>query len=99
MQVGICGVGISSVLSGQGSASADVTQSQILLGMALIVCSQVPTLTPVLGDTHPAHAQCCVLDFTCDVAVTCCRCCCNSMGSKRHSVVFGLWAASCIYAL
>ncbi|DBA93044.1 TPA: hypothetical protein ACH3X2_003375 [Trebouxia sp. C0005] len=38
--VGICGVGISSVLSGQGSASADVTQSQILLGMALIVCSQ-----------------------------------------------------------
>lgn len=43
LQVGICAVGISSVLSGQGSASADVTQSQILLGMALIVCSQVPT--------------------------------------------------------
>ena len=41
MQVGICGVGISSVLSGQGSASADITQSQIMLGMALIVCSQV----------------------------------------------------------
>ncbi len=40
-QVGICGVGISSVLSGQGSASSDVTQSQILLGMALIVCAQV----------------------------------------------------------
>lgn len=41
LQVGICAVGISSVLSGQGSASAEVTQSQILLGMALIVCSQV----------------------------------------------------------
>ncbi|KAL3137914.1 hypothetical protein ABBQ38_005161 [Trebouxia sp. C0009 RCD-2024] len=37
---GICAVGISSVLSGQGSASAETTQAQILLGMALIVCSQ-----------------------------------------------------------
>ena len=44
VQAGICAVGISSVLSGQGSASAETTQSQILLGMALIVCSQVPTL-------------------------------------------------------
>ena len=61
LQVGICAVGISSVLSGQGSASADVTQSQILLGMALIVCSQVPTclyissmvlLTIRLGGIH-----------------------------------------------
>ena len=41
LQAGICAVGISSVLSGQGSASAEVTHSQILLGMALIVCSQV----------------------------------------------------------
>lgn len=61
LQVGICAVGISSVLSGQGSASADVTQSQILLGMALIVCSQVPVclytcivvlLTLCLGGFH-----------------------------------------------
>lgn len=37
---GICGVGFSSVLSGQGSASADTTQGQIMLGMGLIVLSQ-----------------------------------------------------------
>lgn len=43
VQAGICAVGISSVLSGQGSASAETTQAQILLGMALIVCSQVST--------------------------------------------------------
>lgn len=46
LQTGICGVGFSSVLSGQGSASADTTQGQIMLGMGLIVLSQVCAAGP-----------------------------------------------------
>ena len=43
-QVGISLVGISSLQSGEGSASHPVSQLQMLGGMALIVASQVRTL-------------------------------------------------------
>jgi hypothetical protein len=39
--VGISLVGMSSLLSGQGSAQVEVTPEQMLLGMGLIVASQV----------------------------------------------------------
>lgn len=55
LQTGICGVGFSSVLSGQGSASADTTQGQIMLGMGLIVLSQVSARTKTLP-VIPKHA-------------------------------------------
>ena len=55
LQTGICGVGFSSVLSGQGSASADTTQGQILLGMGLIVLSQVCAKSQSCH-THLCHA-------------------------------------------
>ncbi len=40
-QVGIALVGMSSLLSGEGSAQVDVSPSKMLLGMGLIVASQV----------------------------------------------------------
>ena len=63
-QVGICAVGISSVLSGQGSASAEVTQSQIMLGMALIVCSQVPRM-PTYLKFHSGSIHCFIAAAVC----------------------------------
>ena len=41
LQVGIALVGTSSLLSGEGSATRDVSPRQMLTGMALIVASQV----------------------------------------------------------
>lgn len=40
-QVGIALVGMSSLLSGEGSAQVDVSPGKMLLGMGLIVASQV----------------------------------------------------------
>ena len=40
-QVGIALVGMSSLLSGEGSAQVDVSPEKMLLGMGLIVASQV----------------------------------------------------------
>ena len=40
-QVGIALVGMSSVLSGEGSAQVDISPGKMLLGMGLIVASQV----------------------------------------------------------
>ena len=42
VQVGIALVGMSSLLSGEGSAQVAVSPEQMLLGMGLIVASQVP---------------------------------------------------------
>lgn len=41
LQVGISLVGLSSLLSGEGSAQVIVSQAEMLLGMGLIVASQV----------------------------------------------------------
>jgi hypothetical protein len=41
MQVGISLVGMSSVLSGEGSSTHKVSTEEMLLGMGLIVASQV----------------------------------------------------------
>ena len=41
MQTGITLVGVSSLLAGEGSASHQVSQWQMLAGMMLIVLSQV----------------------------------------------------------
>lgn len=41
MQVGISMVGLSSVLSGEGSSTHKVSTEEMLLGMGLIVASQV----------------------------------------------------------
>ena len=86
VQAGICAVGISSVLSGQGSASAETTQSQILLGMAPfgrvpVACCYCVLLLPVVRLSSsqwsviaelPCHAvPCCALPVTC-CAVRCC---------------------------
>ena len=51
VQVGIALVGMSSLLSGEGSAQVDVSPEKMLLGMGLIVASQVslrlmPALCP-----------------------------------------------------
>lgn len=50
--VGIAAVGMSSVLSGQGAASATVTQKQILFGMALIVLSQGVQAAQITIEDH-----------------------------------------------
>ena len=39
-KVGICLVGVSSILSGEGSSTHAVSQREMLLGMGLIVASQ-----------------------------------------------------------
>ena len=41
VQVGIMLVGLSSVLSGEGSSTHEISPQKMLLGMALIVMSQV----------------------------------------------------------
>ena len=41
MQTGITLVGVSSLLAGEGSASHQVSQWQMLAGMMLIILSQV----------------------------------------------------------
>jgi hypothetical protein len=41
VQAGICMVGMSSVLSGEGSSTHKVSTEEMLLGMGLIVMSQV----------------------------------------------------------
>ena len=46
LQVGIGLVGMSSLLAGQGSAQVEVSPSKMLLGMGLIVASQVSSLLP-----------------------------------------------------
>jgi hypothetical protein len=57
-QVGIALVGVSSLLSGEGSAQVVVSPEQMLLGMGLIVASQVPSPCPAVAlartDTRPA---------------------------------------------
>ena len=47
-QVGIALVGVSSLLSGEGSAQVVVSTEEMLLGMGLIVASQVPLHGPLL---------------------------------------------------
>lgn len=47
-QVGISLVGMSSLLSGEGSAQVDVSPEKMLLGMGLIVASQVQCPTSIL---------------------------------------------------
>jgi hypothetical protein len=44
-QAGICMVGMSSVLSGEGSSTHKVSTEEMLLGMGLIVMSQVRDAT------------------------------------------------------
>jgi len=41
LQAGICMVGMSSVLSGEGSSTHKVSTDEMLMGMGLIVLSQV----------------------------------------------------------
>ena len=41
VQIGIALVGMSSLLGGEGSAQVEVSPSKMLLGMGLIVASQV----------------------------------------------------------
>ena len=41
VQIGIMLVGLSSVLSGEGSSTHQISPQKMLLGMALIVMSQV----------------------------------------------------------
>ena len=91
LQAGICAVGISSVLSGQGSASAEVTQSQILLGMALIVCSQVSIC---LSDSIPTEISC--RQF---LLVRCCCCCVLHHPVERPAVILSLIAVLCCAVL
>ena len=61
MQVGIALVGMSSLLSGEGSAQVEVSPEKMLLGMGLIVASQVsllfmPALSPkYLKDLRTGH--------------------------------------------
>ena len=52
MQLGITLVGLSSVLSGEGSSTHAVSPQKMLLGMALIVLSQVSS-TPQMHGTNP----------------------------------------------
>ena len=47
--VGICLVGTSSLMSGEGSSTHPVSTEQMLTGMGLIVASQVGAPGPVRG--------------------------------------------------
>ena len=55
LQVGITLVGMSSLLSGEGSAQVVVSQAEMLLGMGLIISSQVCSWQALLAHCMRAH--------------------------------------------
>ena len=59
VQIGIALVGMSSLLGGEGSAQVEVSPSKMLLGMGLIVASQVsaPSTWVVLISCRPSPLQ------------------------------------------
>ena len=53
-KVGIGLVGVSSILAGEGSQTVKVSTADMIMGMGLIVASQVPAN---FNDTHYATIQ------------------------------------------
>lgn len=54
LQIGITLVGTSSLLGGEGSSTHDISPQKMLLGMGLIVASQVST-TRYMATHHPFY--------------------------------------------
>ena len=55
VQVGICLVGLSSVLSGEGSATQKIATGEMLLGMGLIIGSQASIFASCACEQHYGH--------------------------------------------
>lgn len=61
LQIGITLVGTSSLLGGEGSSTHEISPQKMLLGMGLIVASQVGTLLCTVIHSYIRHLQQCCM--------------------------------------